>query len=245
MLGFLYQNPKLADFPLLLAFTAGFLGHYELDSAVHPYVYAMSDPEATHAMKTLSLHFALENELDSILCRRFMGHRLNNFKMHKVVRITMKESLPIAELLKFSANKVYPDMKASSLLFQNAFSTEQFWAWVLEDKSGLKKKLIRRIEKLILGYPVYSGIIGSENLYPSMDDPFNLNHRTWVNPWEHTIESSASMIELIKAALSRYREELALINKLYFMDVERERFLRQLFRLIENKSLHSGLSPAP
>ncbi len=225
------------------AYAAGFLGHYELDSAVHPYVYGLSDPKASHDMNTLETHFFLENDLDTALLSQMKGMELKDFRMHATISMTSSMHRAVGEALTVACNSAYPDMQVSYFLMRTGITAERMALFLLEDKTCLKKKLAIWVEKLLFGHPIFSGIVGSKDPEISMEDPFNLRREGWINPWQTDKVRTESLPDLMKGAFDRYLRGLSMLNT-YFSSTDRdrkERILNKLVAFVGNKSLHSGL----
>ncbi len=242
----------------LLAYTAGFIGHYELDSAMHPYVYGRTDPALNRKSEQYGEHFFLENDLDVALLSREKGMDLNDFEMHRVILMGRKESRWIADFLKDASEEVYPDMKPYYLLMRFAVSMEWLFSILLQDRHKVKMKWAERLERRIFGHVFYTGLIASKNPAPSMEDPFNFRHEVWRNPWDPEKERRESVPELMRNALKRYindlraleehccRQETAADKDITEVKTEKKtvsagsRSYRRLKFHLGNRSLHSG-----
>ncbi len=229
----------------LAAYIAGLLGHYELDGAVHPYVYGVTDPNITHSPKTLESHFFLENDIDCAALKHIKGLELKNFRMHRVLPLRLGEAGWIANLLAKSCEKVYPALRGGKFVMRSAIWAGKVSIWLLEDPTGRKKGIAESLEKKLFGHAVYSGIVGSADRKPSMADPFNLRHLPWINPWDKEAINRDDVNSLMKAAGKRYLKDLISFEKYYFCkDEDKKKLLFNKFsETIGNRSLHSGLEP--
>ncbi len=231
------------DRKIAIAYSAGFLGHYELDTAIHPYVYGRVDPDGTFTLKTLGHHFLLENDIDSAVYEHATGRPLSSFRMHSVIRLTLHEIRVITSLLYKAYSEIYPSAHAGLFLMYRAVICELLAAFLLSDSTGIKKRLVLRAEKLILGFPFATGIICSKDPAPSMDDPFNLKKSPWINPATPDHPHNESVPDLFKGARSRYLKDLSLLERYITCtdSSESSQIFNRLCSAVGNRSMHTGL----
>ncbi len=76
------------------------------------------------------------------------------------------------------------------------------------------------------------------------EDPLNLEHRLWHNPWEPEQCFHSSVPEMMKKASGRYQKAFRYLNQLYTAHSYEDRYdavLEQLCQFLGSKSFHSGL----
>lgn len=226
------------------AYLMGFIGHYTLDCALHPYIYALTGYPAENPpshIEYFGQHAYLETEIDKRLL--FLKKRLtpSRFRQGATIRLGLRQYRVIVQMLSYAYKNTYPGIRAGKLLVAHAPVYLRLSVWLLRDPSGQKKALARILERLLFGKAYLSAMIASDK-YQFIADPLNHRRRPWVHPW--TKESSnASFDELYADALSRYYHRIQSFCKLQsegFPDGGMEQFLDEY----GNLSFISGL-PCP
>ncbi len=113
----------------------------------------------------------------------------------------------------------------------------------LHDVTGRKKRYVEMIENHTLKYPLISAMIYPK-IEPNKHNIFNLGHYEWTNPWDRTIKSNQSLIELF--ALSKNRcQSIFEVFEIYLKAlISGQEYVAQrelLLACIGNDSYHSGL----
>ena len=74
--------------------------------------------------------------------------------------------------------------------------------FVVEDKKGIKKFFYKQIDKIT---PKNHRLLETLSTYViSIDNSiFNLEHKTWYNPWDNKIKSNESFFDLYNKAIER------------------------------------------
>ena len=73
---------------------------------------------------------------------------------------------------------------------------------MLIDEKTYKHNIIQFIEKRTLGYNIISPLLINEVRH--VDDPCNLSHERWANPWDKDNCSTESVFEIMESAASKY-----------------------------------------
>lgn len=237
-----YRITNSADRGIAEAYLTGFLGHYLLDTACHPYIYA-----ATHYSGRKKDYFCrhayLETDIDTALLDLKLHKKPCQFHAADTIALTQRQKKVIARLLYDAYHYAFPGLRIrKSTMWAGIFSI-RLGMWMLHDDSGQKKVLFRFAEKHFLGYPLFSPLIPSDTLF-FRTDPFNLRHAVWTNPWDLSLTSTTSFLELYEAARTRY---LTQMKKLYTLlhtapdtNLQR-RLLHDFMKEYQNLSFHSGL----
>ncbi len=229
------------DREIAISYASGYLGHYELDAAVHPYVYGKVDPDSSGSLRTLGKHFLLENDIDSAILKHETGKKLSEFRMHSVVRLSFREKYVITRLLKSAYSEVYPETEAGSLLIFRALFCEWLAMLLLEDSTGLKKSFVNFAENVILGFPFAAGIVGSNDPHPSMQDPLNLTHQKWINTYAPGRSHTESVPDLFRRAHAHYLTDLSVLDKYITCSSDKSgKIYKRISAVIGNGSMHSG-----
>ena len=109
--------------------------------------------------------------------------------------------------------------------------------------SGRKKKYIGGLEKIVLGHPLLSSLIPSDNLTVHID-PMNILHRPWRNPWDPDRVFTDSFFDLMEQAQINYVDILTDLNRLFQTcshGPKEQPRTQALLHKLGNASYHSGL----
>lgn len=227
------------------SYIAGFLGHYILDTACHPYIYAKSH-YGTFERDYFSHHIYLEVDIDAELLAYYKDCAPSEFHPEDTIRLSRRERYVITSLLHYAYSQTYPEYYFVRLSIDAAIRSMYFGVILLRDPYGQKKAFVRKIEAKTVGYAGISPLIPSD-FYTFTVDPLNLRHFCWRNPWDITQQSHASFFELLDNARTKYTSILTMTEQLFSVPpktpVYRKR-LRALSTALGNKSYSSGL-PLP
>lgn len=197
------------------AYILGFLGHYTLDTAVHPYVYAFTgytpDTPPTN-LEYFGQHACFETEIDNLLLGRKKHIYPSQFHQHAVIRLTPLQKKVIVRILVHAYRNAYPGILATEVLLGGAPLWMKLGTWIFRDPSGQKKVLVRLLERLLVGRAFISPMLPSDR-YRFFADPLNYSHRTWTHPWTGE-RSQASFDDLYQKAKRHYIKRLCAYEQL-------------------------------
>lgn len=244
---YLLESPKI--FPekkeqeIAQAYILGFLGHYLLDTACHPYVYSMTQVNKRQK-GYIGRHIRLETDLDTVLLWFYLRRRPSEFHQNETIGITREQRTVVSSLLNYAFSKTYPGVGPTRKRIVQAIHGMQIGTRLLYDPTGHKKALIRRVESIVPGYPLLSPLVANDNLL-FYKDPCNTRHVPWRNPWNLEILSEESFFDLFEKAQDTYGKMLNRAAK--FVSKERDEKERQeaaakLLQELGNRCYHSGLS---
>ena len=152
-----------------LAYLAGFLGHYCLDSQTHKLVYSITaDPLEP---RELGRHFRYEAAIDGMCCRAVLGRDITQSHQLGLIRLSRREKTCMAHLLSDTMTQVYPEIltEGKALLHPRRFKAilnEYFLiTGLLIDPTGFKEFLVFHAEKVYPGYPHMSPLCINANKY--------------------------------------------------------------------------------
>lgn len=203
------------------AYIAGFLGHYILDARCHPYVYWKTEFSEKNN-KYHGQHMGLETEIDAKLLKFYRQVPPSAFRQNATIALTRIQKRTITRILHYVYARTYPELGILPITIRTSISSIQAGTKFLHDPSGRKKKIIGTLEKLFLGHTLLSTLIPSGNLSVH-NDPLNLLHKEWINPWDTSLHYTDSFFDLMHAAQSRYLETLEELNRLIFAHPERNK----------------------
>lgn len=225
------------DFEILSAYIQGFMGHYLLDTSIHPYVY--SRVGSSKSRKTLGKHFSLETDIDREVLWHFKKTHQADFSHSDSIAINSREKKTIATMLHHAIMRAY-DIDIPVKLIKSAISAFQTECSLLSDSSEWKYKILNGIETRIFGYNIMSPLFINDIHHT--EDPCNLNHRTWSNPWDSTHSSDASVFDIFKGAREKYVSYMALMqDALTASHILSGDKSTDILTKLENKSYTSGL----
>ncbi len=178
----------------LLAYTLGFLCHYALDSAIHPFVDAR--------YRGLD-HTRFEMRLELAFCAR-RGSRLSGIPPHRLYAPPVREPdlLDRLDALQHQLAQAVCQRGARGA-FRRSFFKFRRTNRLLYDPAGRKRRLLQRVERL-LRRP--AGTLSSLLFAPPQagdGDLFNEMHAPWRAPWEGAPERTESFFDLYDAAADR------------------------------------------
>lgn len=229
------------------AYIAGFIGHYTLDSTVHPYIYYRTKNQE-HEDKKLydfGIHVFLETDIDNALLRHYLHMKPSEFKMGDTIKMTVKEHTVISLLLYRAIKQVFPESKTLLFIIRHAIASMTLEANLMKDKTGRKKVFLRYIERAITGHAVISPMVPNDN-FVKYKDPCNLGHKKWANPWDKRRKSSDSVYDLIDKASKTFEERIHYYSNSQTISrelskEEKEENLDKLFESLGDLSYYSGL----
>lgn len=192
---------KKKDYEIAFAYIQGFMGHYLLDTHMHPYVYSRVGTSVSK--QTLGVHFGLETDIDREVLRHYKSVGPSDFSHISVISLSKHEKNIIALLLNSAILKTYgititPTLIKASMV---SFAIESV---LLSDKSMKKHRLISFIEKHTIGYGLVSPLLINDCRHS--EDPCNEAHSEWVNPWEPSMRGTSSVFELMDSLQNKYAE---------------------------------------
>ena len=224
------------------AYIAGFLGHYLLDTHCHPYIYWKSNFKEKNS-RYHGAHMRLEVDIDTELLQ-FYKHKLpSHFRAESTILLTPLQRRTIAAILYYAYTKSFPELHIRRITMRASIRSMQFGIRLLRDTSGQKKVLVRKLEGIILGYPLLSSLIASDSLTFSFD-PLNILHQEWHNPWNKSFTSRDSFFDLLEDTQEEYLSVLKQLSDIFSCqpDTKNARVkTNHLFRQLGSKSYHSGM----
>lgn len=243
----LLESPKIflqeKEQDIAHAYILGFIGHYLLDTKCHPYIYAMTR-YAKKPKGYIGRHICLETDIDTVLLWRCLRRIPSEFHQNETIALSKEQRTIISAALNFAFSKTYPGLNVTRHRILQAIYAMQLSTKLLYDPSGRKKDVIRRIERVIPGYPLLSPLVPSD---PPIvhKDPCNKRHRQWSNPWKPDRKSAASFYELFEDALEEYGLVLNEIARFFSRQRSakaEEKAASLLLSVLGNLCYHSGLS---
>ena len=225
------------DFNIAMSYIEGFMGHYVLDTAVHPYVYSRIGTKANNT--TLGVHFGLETDIDRKVYFRKKGKRLCEFNQDAAVDLNRHEKNVISQILGSAILSAY-GINITPTLIKAAIVSFSLEGKFLTDRANRKHKIINAIEKTALRFEFVSPLL--ENDIVHTEDPCNELHSEWSNPWETDSKSTKSVWEIMeenKVLYADYMIKMRTALKESFNSIDDPH--PPILKLLGNNSYNSGL----
>lgn len=225
------------------AYAAGFIGHYLLDTQMHPYVYCITGVGDELEKKGYADHIGLESDIDACLLMRYKKCLPSRFPYGRTIMFDSDTRQVIATVLYYAYNVVFPELSLSKSFLARAVHSMQFGTMLTYNPHNYKRQVVSKVENFIMGHPVISTVIPTDHLR-CYEDPLNLQHKQWHNPWNTSMCSTDSVPQMIKKASGKYQKALKYLDYLYQAEQFEEDYdnrLEDLCRFLGQKSFHSGL----
>lgn len=179
------------------AYICGFIGHYTFDTFCHPYIYyrTKNHEHQDEPLYDFGIHVFLETDIDNAMLRHYTHMKPSEFAMGSTIQLSISERTIISLLLYKAIKIAFPSKRVMLFHIRGAIKSMKILNDLMCDPTGFKKKLVRTIERFILGHAFISAMIPSDNLV-MYKDPCNLRHKEWKNPWAPTINSTESIYDL-------------------------------------------------
>lgn len=249
-LWYLLESPKI--FPakkeqdIAHAYILGYIGHYLLDTACHPYIYAMTRYNKK-GKGYMGRHIRLETDIDTTLLWYYQRRRPSEFHQHETISLSKEQCYVVSSLLYYAFSKTYPNLGPTRRRILQAIYGMQLGTKLLYDPTGRKKILLRRMESIFPGYPLLSPLVPSDMLI-FHKDPCNMKHIVWKNPWSEGLWSRESFFDLFEKAQDKYchiLQNASDFSSTIHTQEETKQSIQKLLQLLGNRCYHSGLDSDP
>lgn len=222
-----------------LAFLYGFIAHFCLDSAVHPYVYYKTGHfirKNKSTYKYLCLHHNMETLIDNTLISNREKKDYTKFNIHNFVFDLKPFSKELNCSIKYTFIKTYNIDHMDIYYYQSLKDMKTFLRLFRKDKTGIKRILYKGLDKII---PPGLFVFDSLSYHQSIEDKnnyLNLNHSIWNYPIDKKITLKKSFYDLYNDSLKECLTIIKEVNQYFFenqkIDIEKR---------FKNKSLTTGI----
>lgn len=188
------KNRQIAD-----AYINGFMSHYILDCIIHPYIYyrTRGKDEPGEGSYGFGIHVFLETDIDNAVLYHETGKAPTEDRPWDTIDLSAKEKSVIAFLLHSAINEVFPDQPVTFGHVVGALTSMYTEQKLMHDPKGNRKKALRHAEQALFGHAVISPMVPNDN-FNKYEDPCNLNHKKWKNPWDPSKTSDADVFQMMK-----------------------------------------------
>lgn len=203
-----------------IAYFTGFIGHYLLDVHCHPYVYSYIDRK--NPIKEVGEHFMLEAAMDVYFCRKY--YRKNPIAIPSVplIRISQTERKVISQLVSKAYNQTFgfPHLSIASLRFVLALGPIAMRG--LRDRYRRRERLIRFLEKRVLGFPFLSPMFVNNRCYGIGREEFSVFQK------------------LFAQGRAEYAKIMPDLNRLAMQQKGDGEAEQEILQKLKNRSYHTG-----
>lgn len=221
-----------AAFECNLSYLCGFFCHYSIDSLCHPFIYKTLEFSAynLHETKASARHRCLETLLNDLILENEQIVDYKDFIPINTIKISNQEIEYISNAMGEALHNTFKDNspKHYTFLTKNALIATMTGSRFLYDKYFIKKKILKKIEKLFLGYPLISSLMSSK-----------INASSYTNIYQKFIPLFYNGIDFGTSIVLLLDEYIKLPPN------EADRRLtaaKKLFMTIGNNSYHTGFS---
>lgn len=216
---------------MTLSYLAGHLCHWALDSLAHPYVFHKT---GLIEGDTRYDHYRMEAMIDTLVVKRIRQDKYREIPSYNFVKLTKNERNLVAKvyqnIIRFTEKKEVDYKK-----IERAIHSMYRYNLLLWDKTGLKTKIIQKIEDKIIKDP---WVFSSHFVVPQLDlehDILNLRKQEWSHPVNPEQVYTSSFMDLFNQSLIRGSHALSLLNQ----DIHQDEDSLEAF--IDHRNYTTGL----
>ena len=185
-----------------LAYFCGYITHYCLDCAAHPYVYYktgfLREGEWANKFKFLSYHMRFETAIDVLLLNMVAGKKPREEVLWRLIAVDKKEARRVADFVSGCIGTAYGiNIFGKNVL--GAMTHMAFLTRVFQSKRGVRKKVLAVGEHVFLRTSMASDLIHMQDVSDGIDY-LNESKAAWQDPWDDGEERMESFAELVKTA---------------------------------------------
>ena len=224
------------------AYIMGFIGHYTLDTHAHPYIHDRSEKmKYRHEFsKSFGIHVLLETDIDNDNVRHFLHCNPSEFNHYDTILVTKKERDIVSILLEKAIALTYPENALRNRHVKKAITFSRKLFKMMVDKKGRKKAFVLWFDMTFFHHVFLSAVISNDDKQTN-EDPCNLNHKAYKNPWKPKEIITRDFYEMMDAAEQVYLER---VKKFEEIQTDYESLKIEFLDMLGDLSYDSGL-PLP
>ncbi|MCL2349958.1 MAG: zinc dependent phospholipase C family protein [Defluviitaleaceae bacterium] len=218
------------------AYFAGFLTHYALDCAAHPYVYYKTGFPAPgrRGGRYMAYHLTFEAAIDTQLLRHLQKCRPDDVKWWQSLAQRKQNAHGTTVYLAKNINKVY-DTNLKGRNVMAAMACMAAASRILRSPTGLWKRVLGFAENIVLGHHFYAALIHRQEINDGIDY-LNEQKAMWREPWDAASRRFESFMELFDKGVA---DAVGLINALWEY-MHGQKTLDDFLELVGDNSFASG-----
>lgn len=201
-----------------IAYFAGFLGHYALDTNCHPIVYAFQCDE--ESKQGTGEHFMFEAAMDAYIVKEYLNRDMNEMDAPFLTKLSYRQIKVISKIVTKAFEKTYPEEKLTIANMETVLFFYKVVSILIMDRTGLKEICMKPVEKLLFHTVFATPLFINRNQYGITKEQY----MPFREGFEKGVDYFKSLLPKLDAAISSSSQE----------DVTK------LFDAIGNKSYHGG-----
>jgi len=225
---FFMHMARWARQDVIFAYLAGFLTHYAVDVAAHPFVNGYAKNEDATALQGSAAHRHLETTLDVLMLARITGKKPADINQAALIEAPTEHKQAAAIVFSESVNKIY-DRPLQPHDVYHAMGYMARFTKLLNSPTGTKKKIAESIEDRVAGARILSAMVHMQEVEGTQDH-LNLSRFYWAE------NRNDSFPTLFEAAVGHATQ---MVTRMYDYRVGTLSH-RELAALIGNYSLVTG-----
>lgn len=212
------------DKDLFFAYIAGYLCHYSLDCAAHPFIIYMAGKGIGHTQ--------FETYIDVELMH-YYGTDKYKSPQYSYITIGEDQALKIGQLFKTALGDVY-DIQIKQKDYYKAIRTLRKAQRVIYDKNGRKIKALGAIERIIKKPYALTCVICPNR---SVQNALNKYNKPWCLPWDNSIVKHDSFLDIQAKAV----EEASMFVNALYSAIYIQEDTEAVKKLIGSRSFETGV----
>ena len=209
-----YQAPAK---DIARAYVLGYLMHFELDSKIHPLVFAQTYSYCDAGVQGLNrdnmseVHVEIECELDELVLSVKREQTISTFDPSiRTLKANNRILNIVSKMFEFSLPISHSETFQHGAFRQSVKAYRQTLRW-LYSVTGVKRELIGRFETLFREHSYLRAMIHKNvKLNESIFD--NHEHNAWVDPWDKH-QRNESFWDLYNSAIKQGHEHVLLLSE--------------------------------
>ena len=226
---------------LLFSYVSGFLTHYALDAAAHPYVYSKTGVrqkgDKAKAIKYSVNHRKFETAIDVLMLKLMSSKKPSDHNLWELIKVDRDPARIVAGAMSASIRETYTRNVSPKDVFK-AMSYMTNITRILQSRTGRRKRFMELIENLIIGEHLVSSIIHMQEVSDGVDY-MNMGHSPWNVPG--TEAKTESFVELYNTAIFDASQMIDAMRRCVDGEISKDK----LAVVLGDRSLSTGFAPDP
>ncbi|MDR0957610.1 MAG: zinc dependent phospholipase C family protein [Clostridiales bacterium] len=233
------KMPDGAEKNAAIAYVCGYLTHYALDCAAHPYIYYKSGFRKKGTpiknIKHTMFHRRLETNIDTLLLKILTDMKPSDKKLWQLLYAKKRTKRPVSGFLSNCIKEAYgTDISTGQV--SSAMGYMSFVTRIIQSKTGKRKRVIEAIEDATASERIVSCMIHENNITDGIDY-LNVAKKPWFKPWDAVNEITSSFCELFDEGVKNATE----LIQMFYSYCTGNYPLEQLLKFAGDRSFASGV----
>jgi len=226
-----------------LSYLFGYVCHHTLDSITHPFIFYYSgvkDEEDPDTYIYSHYHKKFEMYLDVFMSKKLEKKGPLEFPMGEIFTLNNVDRDIVYTLNKEALKKLF-DINLEKADVDDSLKEAASLLKLFPDKRGIKFKFFSLIEKILRKPYIITKAIITKDIKDT-EDYMNLEHNTWIHPWDLNEQRQESYPELFYRAVD---ETTIKTNQIYELLYNEELTKKEIHKLFKNISFETGKTVSP